>query len=75
LKAEAQDAELAARTLLSARVSGWEANFPFPLAQARWLLGLGSLHWPAQDKASQAAWPGAKRACWLAACLPAGVSM
>lgn len=33
LKTEAQTAQLAARTLVSARVAAWEAQFPFPLAQ------------------------------------------
>jgi DIS3-like exonuclease 2 len=39
LKTEAQTAQLAARTLVSARVAAWEAQFPFPLAQVRSSLG------------------------------------
>ena len=34
LKTEAQTADLAARTLVSGRVTAWEREFPFPLAQA-----------------------------------------
>ncbi|KAL4419743.1 hypothetical protein ABPG75_006841, partial [Micractinium tetrahymenae] len=39
LKQEAQTAELAARTLVSARVASWEACFPFPQAQVRASIG------------------------------------
>lgn len=37
LKTEAQTAQLAARTLVSARVVAWEAQFPFPLAQVQFV--------------------------------------
>ncbi|KAI3425159.1 hypothetical protein D9Q98_008930 [Chlorella vulgaris] len=39
LRAEAQTAELAARTLVNARVTAWDAGYPFPLAQVRSSLG------------------------------------
>ncbi|KAL4856961.1 DIS3-like exonuclease 2 [Chlorella vulgaris] len=39
LTAESQTAELAARTLVNARVTAWEAGYPFPLAQVRSSLG------------------------------------
>ena len=35
LKTEAQTLELAARTLVSARLTAWDTGFPFPLAQVR----------------------------------------